>query len=94
MLFRHAARPDISDVINWYIRMPQTLKYIHLRHSVRDDYFVESESSCFTILKKECQTRGEQKLSTVLLFQLSTKIKCATRRLVINYALGATMDVK
>jgi hypothetical protein len=47
--FRHAVRPDISDVINWYIRMPQPLKHISLRHSVWVNYFIESESSCFTI---------------------------------------------
>jgi hypothetical protein len=43
-------------IIEWYTRMPQTLKYIHLRHSVWVDYFVESESSCFTIkLNKFCR---------------------------------------
>jgi hypothetical protein len=49
MIFHHAVRPIMSDVIEWYIRMPQLLKYIHLRHSVWVDYFVKSESSCFTI---------------------------------------------
>jgi hypothetical protein len=28
----------LSDVIEWYIRMPQLLKYIHLRHSVWVDF--------------------------------------------------------
>jgi hypothetical protein len=34
ILFPHFIWPDISDVIIWYIRMPQTSKYIPLRHSV------------------------------------------------------------
>jgi hypothetical protein len=31
----------LSDVIKWYIWMPQLLKYIHLRHSVRVDYWLK-----------------------------------------------------
>jgi hypothetical protein len=37
MIFHHAMQPIMSDVIEWYLRMPQLLKYIHLRHSVRAD---------------------------------------------------------
>jgi hypothetical protein len=39
----------ISDVMVRYIRMPQTLKYIHLSHSVWVDNLIKSESRCFTI---------------------------------------------
>jgi hypothetical protein len=49
MIFHHAARPIMSDVIEWYKRMPQLLKYINFEAFCSSQLLVESESSCSTI---------------------------------------------
>jgi hypothetical protein len=56
IIFHHVILPCHAAWYFWcnclVYCLPQTSKNIHLRHSVLVDYFVESESSCFTLYEK------------------------------------------